>query len=85
MNYHGIAREILNSGLSIQDVYEFLRKALRRVNEAKKSFRGPSILNEGSLEYRDQNTGSIDHFIGSETISYNGMIVYRLGYHGGRL
>jgi len=80
MNYYG--RIIPKVSASI--TYQFLREALRRVNEDR-PFRGPPTFVEGPLVYRNETTGWIDCFTGTERILDSGREIYRLFYHGGRV
>ena len=81
MNYYG---KIISEEVEAEKVYAFLRKALSKV-EKEKPFRGPSSFKEKGFEYLDDSEGSVEMFSGIEQILFNGKLVYRLDYHGGRL
>lgn len=81
MNYYGL---ITSTAVPVKEIYAFLRKALRKVEE-KRPFRGPDYFREGQWEYGDQTKGSLEEFMGSERILYRGKEVYVLSYNGGRV
>jgi hypothetical protein len=83
MNYYGAALEN-RKDIDPREIYKFLRIALGKVDE-ERPFRGPKSYEEEDLSYVNKSTGSLDKFLGYETISYKGKEVYRLEYHGGRL
>lgn len=73
-----------DSPLAVNELYEFLRAALRKVEEDR-PYRGPSQWSEGRLVYADDSKGDIRCFRGTETITCEGKSVYRLQYSGGLL
>lgn len=79
MNYYG---QILSKAVGVEEIYEFLKKALLRVDESM-PFRGPKALDVGNFSYRNSNSGSVEEFHGVEMILYQGKRVYELQYHGG--
>jgi len=79
MNYCG---KIIGSDLPEKEIYEFLQKAMKLIDE-ERPLRGPQSFKEGNLEYLDNNEGDINSFNGVEKIFYCGKLVYRLYYHGG--
>ena len=81
MNYYG---GVTDSTVSSIDVYRFLQSALRRV-APDRPFRGPSEFSDGAFTYRNESTGDLGRFSGSETILHRGREIYRLDYHGGRV
>lgn len=81
MNYYGA---VFSSVVASDDVYTFLRKAMRLVDE-QRPFRGPAHFKEGDFEYIDKSTGIAERFRGTERIIYQGKEVYRLDYHGGNV
>lgn len=81
MNYYGGVTDETVAG---QDVYLFLQKAMRQVS-AERPFRGPNEYQEGDFVYRDRSEGSVDSFLGGETIHFQGRQVYFLKYHGGKV
>ena len=80
MNYYGYI--IPSESISQKEVYEFLRKALKRVSE-EKPFRGPEEYEENSFKYVNNVEGDVSRFNGTEKIFYNGKEIYRLLYHVG--
>ncbi len=81
MNYYG---KVTVAGIDSQTVYGFLQMALRNA-DPDRPLRGPARLSEGSWEYRAQSSGDLDGFEGEETIAFEGWVVYRLVFHGGKL
>jgi hypothetical protein len=79
MNYYG---RVIDDVVPAAEVYSFLQRAMNQV-KTDRPFRGPSSLNEGEFEYRDESHGTIDQFTGIERIFYRGREIYRLNYHGG--
>lgn len=79
MNYYG---KILSEVVSPKEIYRFLQRALKMVNE-NRPFRGPESFKEDKLKYTNKVRGDIKKFKGEETIFYRREIVYRLTYHGG--
>jgi len=79
MNYYGF---ITSNKVSAKEVYEFLKKALRKV-KSDKSCRGPPKLKDRNFEYINKVDGNIEKFAGVEKIFYKKKEVYRLYYHGG--
>lgn len=79
MNYYGY---IVAELISAQDIYQFLKKALKKVT-VNKPFRGPSDFTEGDFRYINESEGIIENFKGEEKIFYKEGLVYKLYYHGG--
>lgn len=79
MNYYG---GITTSKVSVKNVYEFLKKALKQVKKDR-PFRGPLEFIEGDWAYYDKSDGMIDCFDGCERILYKKEPVYELKYCGG--
>lgn len=73
---------IHNTILTPDEVYSFLRRALRQASEDN-LFRGPENFSEGTLTYRNTYTGSIENFEGTETIYGSEKEIYRGRYLGG--
>lgn len=80
----GVVRATPGGSEDVSRVYSFLRKALREIREDR-PFRGPSQFVEDEFEYRNQAVGSIETFWGSERITQNRAMVYRLRYAGGSI
>ena len=79
MNYYG---KITSKDVSPKEVYPFLRKAMRLIDESS-PFRGPVRFEEGDFVYENNFNGDLNFFSGHESISYRGEGVYFLYYHGG--
>jgi len=79
MNYYG---KVISKTVSVQQVYEFLKKCLMKV-EPDKPFRGPERFEEKGFSYVNEVNGDMNSFNGTEKISYDGKVVYVLFYHGG--
>lgn len=78
MKYKG---EILSNKISVDDIYSFLRKALKKIPE-NKPFRGPKELIEKNFKYTNEIQGDIKNFAGKENIFYRDKLVYGLIYNG---
>ena len=78
MNYYGG----VVSGVESSSAYEFLKEALQKVS-LEKPFRGPDNFKKNDWEYMNRPEGSIEKFIGEETISFKGKVIYKLNYRGG--
>ncbi len=80
MNYvGGISDPNVDSGR----LYEFLRQALKRVNE-QEPFRGPDWYDNGEFTYWNSVIGQESNFfIGRENISLGFREIYECIYHGG--
>lgn len=81
MNYYGF---IIDLGVDIERVYEFLRKAMVQVDKDR-LFRGPSFFKEGDFRYFDKSNGDVNRFKGIEEIVFQNRGVYKLEYHGGKV
>ncbi len=68
--------------LTMDAVYNFLRRALMRV-PPDKPYRGPDSFLEGDLEYRNRVDGDLVNFDDVETILERGSEIYRARYFGG--
>lgn len=79
MNYYG---GDVSNVISSEIVYDFLKKALRKVT-ADKPFRGPDTFKEDDFEYINKVEGIVERFIGEETILYKGELVHKVNYQGG--
>ena len=66
----------------MEDVYGCLQAAMRQV-QPDRPFRGPQAFCQGEYEYHDESQGMVDNFWGVETITRQGLAVYRLRYSGG--
>jgi hypothetical protein len=79
MNYCG---KILTPAVDAEEIYEFLRDVMRKVNKSK-PFRGPSNYKRGNFTYKNHAVGNKEFFIGKEEIFFQNKKVYELNYHGG--
>lgn len=79
MVYYG---RIEDSSLDPNDVYKFLRKALKNVH-SDKPFRGPNELSDGVWLYKNTVEGDIERFHGHEHITKSGRKIYEARYIGG--
>ena len=79
MTYHG---DLLDPDVSLKDVYNFLGSALFAMNEKFPS-RGPKFFSEGRFAYINHLNGSVQKFMGQESILFDNKKVYELCYHGG--
>lgn len=79
MNYYG---QVI-SDFEPKKVYNFLRKALKKVKEDY-PFRGPAHFRDEKFDYiNTDSSGSISEFCGVERIFYDGKEVYIGYFHGG--
>lgn len=79
-NYFGF---IVNPEVLTEEVYDFLRQALRQAGDDVIPVRGPRELTEGNWQYRVSFEGDLSSFSGQEEISSSGVVVYRGHIHGG--
>jgi Domain of unknown function (DUF5680) len=77
----GIAPDVTDAAV-VAIIYSCLRQALYIV-EAERPFRGPRSFGTGALRYVDDSEGDIVSFRGTERITRDGALVYRLDYCGG--
>lgn len=66
----------------IEEVYLFLRKALRTSKE-EESFRGPEEFIEGKFKYANNWQGALENYSGKEEIYLDGGLIYTAMYMGG--
>lgn len=78
MYYNG---SILSNQISANDVYSFLRKALKQISKDQ-PFRGPAELIDGEYRYVNNTEGDIEEFSGEEQIFCKDELVYKLIYNG---
>jgi hypothetical protein len=78
MKYEG---KILSNKISTDDIYSFLRKALRKITN-NNPFRGPTELIDKEYKYVNNIKGDIEKFSGEEKIFYKNELVYSLIYSG---
>ena len=77
----GVAPDVTDEA-AIALIHSCLRQALYIV-EADRPFRGPRAFGRDGLRYLDDNEGDIASFRGTERITRDGVLVYRLEYCGG--
>ena len=77
MNYAGRVTGAPFSG-------DFLKEALLHVPE-ETPYRGPKEYSSGDYTYRCDADGSFDWFHGTETIEYQGNLIYECRFHGGAI
>jgi len=78
MKYEG---KILSDKIPADDIYSFLRKALKKIYKDS-LFRGPKKLTSKGYKYINNTKGNIEKFSGEEKIFYKDELVYRLTYSG---
>jgi len=78
MKYKG---KVLSNKISADDIYSFLRKALKQIPNDK-PFRGPKELISKEYKYTNNIEGDIEKFSGEEKIFYKNKLMYRLAYSG---
>jgi hypothetical protein len=82
MNYYGrVLRADLIDGARAADV---IRTALSAMYAEDRFLGGFDAVHEG-YQYRDVSDGNVDSFTGIETICSDGILAYRLDYHGGMI
>lgn len=79
-NYYG---HVLDDAIATKDAYAILRPALMQEYDDMLPVRGPKEFVLDNSVYQNQVRGTLDRFIGEETISLNGKVIYRCWYHGG--
>ena len=83
MNYYGVT---LDEILSEEAVDKALRPALMQVGNGDiLPLRGPKEFINGEYRYTFEVKGNLDFFEGEETIFKNGIKVYTLKCHGGKI
>jgi hypothetical protein len=83
MAYAGGIRDPIDD-YQVQDVYRFLREALRTC-PVSNPYRGAEEFQNGEFRYDNHHQGQIDRFSGSERITWRHQEVYTLSYAGGFL
>ncbi len=78
MKYEG---KILSNKIFVDDIYAFLRKALKKIPKDK-PFRGPKKLIDKEYKYTNNVQGGIEKFFGEEKIFYKNELIYNLIYNG---
>jgi hypothetical protein len=72
-------------GLSLSDIYDFLRKALAKGPDGGLVHRGPGEYIEGNLRYTNSIEGNIEEFRQAEKIYMDEKEVYVAYFIGGRV
>lgn len=78
MKYEG---KILSKKILADDIYSFLRKALKKIPNGK-PMRGPKELINKEYKYINSINGDIEKFFGEEKIFHKDELVYSLIYNG---
>jgi hypothetical protein len=81
MNYYGA---VTDANAPSAEIPRFLKSALKLVPEDR-PFRGPSLYRDGECAYFCESQGFLGAFTGRETITFRGVEVYFLVFHGGSL
>ncbi|MBW7971100.1 DUF5680 domain-containing protein [Bradyrhizobium sp. BR 10289] len=85
MSYSGGVRADIADRDTFLAIYKFLRQALLGVSVAE-PYRGPRLLEQDGMVYRNEVEGSLDRFHGVEAIArHDGAPLYDLRYSGGLL
>jgi hypothetical protein len=79
MVYYGL---IIPSISNLEEVYEFLKKALRQQPEDL-PLRGPKLFKDGEFTYKNKVKGGLEDYVGEETIFKNKVQIYKANYSGG--
>jgi hypothetical protein len=82
MVYCGGVAPAVTDEAAIALIHSCLRQALYIVG-ADRPFRGPRAFGRDGLRYADDNEGDLAAFRGTERITRDGALVYRLDYGGG--
>ena len=82
MVYCGGVVPAVTDEAAIALIHSCLRQALYIV-EAERPFRGPRAFGRDGLRYLDDSEGDLASFRGTERITRDGALVYRLEYCGG--
>jgi len=77
--YYG---RVLETSLSPDVVYDFLREALQ-YPDIDKPQRGPESYKKDNLEYRNRQEGDLDDYFGRESILEDGEEIYWAKFMGG--
>lgn len=84
MSYAGGVDAYLDDQAQVDEIYAFLRLALRQGTPGL-PFRGPAKFRQRSFLYTNKAQGDLDAFTGRELISLANAKVYELYYMGGLL
>ncbi len=76
--------EVLVRRPPMDEIYAFQREALGRP-DPDHLMRGPASFTRAPLVYQNVVEGDLDRFSGVETIAFDGEVVYRMEFHGGRV
>ncbi len=82
MVYCGGVAPAVTDEAAVALIHSCLRQALYIV-EADRPFRGPRAFGRDGLRYLDDSEGDLASFRGTERITRDGTLVYRLDYCGG--
>ena len=76
--------EVLVRRPPMDEIYAFQREALGRP-DPDHLMRGPVSFVRSPFVYQNKVEGDLDRFKGVETITFDGEVVYRMHFHGGRV
>ena len=79
MVYYGWVSDTVSD---FQEIYAFLPKALSQIPKDK-PFRGPKLLKQGKLCYKNVFQGGVERFSGKEIIAQDKKIIFQTKYIGG--
>lgn len=82
MNYYGY---VVDTKHAPKEVYGFLKKSLMQEYNDLIPVRGPRRFVDGKMEYDNIVSGDLNNFLGEETITNSGNVIYKAVYHGGLL
>ena len=75
----------VEKGIDFNNIYNFLRLALKQGPTGKCVHRGPEVFVENNLKYTNECTGNIEEFNQVERIHLNNSQVYVAHFIGGRI
>lgn len=79
MVYYGwVVKRVSNP----KKIYAFLQKALSKIPKDR-PYRGPKLLKQGELSYKNVFQGGVERFSGKEIITQDKKIIFQTKYIGG--
>ena len=76
--------EVVSDERPLAEIYDFQREVLGQP-DPNHLMRGPAHYANALYSYTNNIQGDLSYFIGQEQIFYNGVEVYRMTFHGGRI
>ena len=76
--------EVVSDRRPISEIYDFQREVLGQPDPSH-LMRGPAAYANGNYSYTNDIDGTLERFSGHEQIFYDGKVVYRMTFHGGRI